>query len=49
MILEGEYFLWVPKLYSPAPGVLDIAPESCGLLEIITPNLRLIPLDPFID
>ena len=38
MILEGEYFLWRPKLYSPAPGVLDIAPESWGLLDAITPK-----------
>ena len=38
VILDGQYFLWRPKLYSPGPGVLDIAPESWGILDVITPK-----------
>src|SRR5947207_913469 len=35
IILDGEYFLWRPQLCSPQPGVLDIAPEAWGILEVI--------------
>ena len=38
MLIDGEYFLWRPKLQFPQPGVLDIAPESWGLLDVIAPK-----------
>ena len=38
IIIDGEYFLWRPQLYSPQPGVLDIAPEAWGILDVITPK-----------
>jgi hypothetical protein len=38
IIIDGEYFLWRPQLYSPRPGVLDIAPEAWGILDVITPK-----------
>jgi hypothetical protein len=38
LITEGEYFLWRPQLNSPQPGVLDIAPEAWGILDVVTPR-----------
>jgi hypothetical protein len=38
IVLDGEHFLWRPQLYSPQPGVLDIAPESWGILDVISPK-----------
>src|SRR5271170_7262877 len=38
IILHGEYFLWKPQLHSPQPGVLDIAPEAWGILDVISPK-----------
>lgn len=38
IVLDGEYFLWRPQLYSPQSGVLDITPESWGILDVITPK-----------
>lgn len=37
-VVEGEYFLWRPQLYSPRPGVLDISPESWGILDVVIPK-----------
>src|SRR5271156_4289327 len=37
-ILQGEYFLWRPTLHLPSPNTLDIAPESWGILDVITPK-----------
>lgn len=38
ILVDGEYFLWRPKLQSPQPGVLDIAPESWGIFDVIAPK-----------
>jgi len=37
-ILHGDYFLWRPTLQFPSPNTLDIAPESWGILDVITPK-----------
>jgi len=37
-ILHGDYFLWRPTLHVPSPNTLDIAPESWGILDVITPK-----------
>ena len=38
IIIDGEHFLWRPQLCSPQPGVLDIAPEAWGILDVLTPK-----------
>jgi hypothetical protein len=37
-VLDGEYFLWRPRLQSPQAGVLDIAPESWGIFDVVAPK-----------
>ena len=36
--LDGEYFLWRPKLHCPQPGVLDISPQSWGIFDVVAPK-----------
>jgi len=38
LLLDGEYFLWRPQLSCPAAGVLDIAPEAFGMLDVVVPK-----------
>jgi hypothetical protein len=45
IILNGEYFLWRPQLYSTQPGVLDIAHEAWGIFDVITPKPGTLFLD----
>jgi hypothetical protein len=45
ILIDGECFLWRPRLQSPQPGVLDIAPESWGLLDVVAPKPGTHPLN----
>jgi hypothetical protein len=38
LLMDGEYFLWRPKLQSLQSGMLDISPESWGILDVISPK-----------
>jgi hypothetical protein len=38
ILLDGEYFLWRPKLQSPQTGILDISPDAWGILDVISPK-----------
>jgi hypothetical protein len=42
LLVDGEYFLWRPKL-TPQPSVLDISPESWGLFDVIAPKPGTLP------
>ena len=44
VVVHGEYFLWRPTLSSPQSGTLDIAPESWGIFDVITPKPGIIPV-----
>lgn len=35
LLVDGEYFLWRPRLRASEPGVLDISPESFGILDVL--------------
>ena len=38
LLLDGEYFLWRPQLSCTETGVLDIAPEAFGMLDVVAPK-----------
>jgi len=38
ILLDGEYFLWRPKLASPQTGTLDISPEAWGIFDVVSPK-----------
>jgi len=38
ILLDGQYFLWRPKLQSLQSGMLDISPEAWGILDVISPK-----------